>query len=209
MIAPLGGRSVPPKALISTSVLPLSTNPMFGLPNYPPTHGTGPSGHALVSYEPPYIRGLGPNHGPWYYDYSGPYSDDASSDSEDQDRAPEKATPKQRACEACSQDPPMDHHKPSQKESRTHEAEIQRLKEDIAREQQRQNRPPPTTREIPVVDLERPSRRQRRAEIPRGETTRTEIPRGDPKDLMMLGDPDDPTPPFTEEVMRAHIFQEV
>ena len=30
-------------------------------------------------------------------------------------------------------------------------------------------------------------------------------PRADPNDLLPLGDPDNPTPPFTEEIMRAHI----
>ncbi|KAL8126173.1 hypothetical protein AgCh_013456 [Apium graveolens] len=31
------------------------------------------------------------------------------------------------------------------------------------------------------------------------------VPRDDPSDLLPLGDPDDPTPPFTEEIMNAHI----
>lgn len=34
---------------------------------------------------------------------------------------------------------------------------------------------------------------------------RVETPRSNPKDLMPLGDPDDPTPPFTGEVMNARI----
>lgn len=35
VIAPLGGRPLSHGAQISTTALPLNTNPMFGLPNYP------------------------------------------------------------------------------------------------------------------------------------------------------------------------------
>ncbi|XP_074351472.1 uncharacterized protein LOC141690583 [Apium graveolens] len=31
------------------------------------------------------------------------------------------------------------------------------------------------------------------------------IPRADPNELIPLGDPDDPNPPFTEEIMNAHV----
>ncbi|KAL8125144.1 hypothetical protein AgCh_012717 [Apium graveolens] len=34
---------------------------------------------------------------------------------------------------------------------------------------------------------------------------RAVVPRADPRNLLPLGDPDDPTPPFTEEIMNAHI----
>ncbi|KAL8104626.1 hypothetical protein AgCh_028738 [Apium graveolens] len=45
----------------------------------------------------------------------------------------------------------------------------------------------------PVIDLDGPVRR------------RAVVPRTDPSNLLPLGDPDDPTPPFTEEIMNAHI----
>ena len=45
-----------------------------------------------------------------------------------------------------------------------------------------------------IIDLENtPGRRMMNA------------PRADPNDQLPLGDPDNPTPPFTEEIMRAHI----
>ena len=34
---------------------------------------------------------------------------------------------------------------------------------------------------------------------------RAVVPRADPINLLPLGDPDDPTPPFTEEIMNTHI----
>lgn len=37
--------------------------------------------------------------------------------------------------------------------------------------------------------------------------TSTVVPRDDPNDLMPLGEPDDLTPPFTEEIMRASILR--
>ena len=45
----------------------------------------------------------------------------------------------------------------------------------------------------PIIDLDGPVRR------------RAVAPRTDPSNLLPLGDPDDPTPPFTEEIMNAHI----
>ncbi|KAK1393811.1 hypothetical protein POM88_012867 [Heracleum sosnowskyi] len=85
---------------------------------------------------------------------------------------------------------------------RAHEAEIQKLKNDMEIEQQRRQTQPLNqgAGDVPVIDLERPLRRQGRARAPR-----TEIPRSDPRALMQLGDPDDPIPPFTEEVMADHV----
>ncbi|KAL8103834.1 hypothetical protein AgCh_028144 [Apium graveolens] len=51
----------------------------------------------------------------------------------------------------------------------------------------------PRRRNPPVIDLDGP--------IPR----RVVVTRADPSDLLPLEDPDDPTPPFTEEIMNAHI----
>ncbi|KAL8135334.1 hypothetical protein AgCh_010119 [Apium graveolens] len=45
----------------------------------------------------------------------------------------------------------------------------------------------------PIIDLDGPLQR------------RTVVSRADPSNLLPLGDPDDPTPPFIEEIMNAHI----
>ncbi|KAL8155345.1 hypothetical protein AgCh_000649 [Apium graveolens] len=77
---------------------------------------------------------------------------------------------------------------------RAHEAEIQRLKRDL--EVNLTPRPPLACRRRappPIIGLDGP--------IPR----RVVAPRVDPSDLMPLGDPDDPTPPFTEEIINSHI----
>ncbi|KAL8136230.1 hypothetical protein AgCh_010723 [Apium graveolens] len=59
-------------------------------------------------------------------------------------------------------------------------------------------RPPPeaTRRDFPpIIDLDGPRPR------------RVVVPRTDPSDFMPLGDPDDPNPQFTEEIMNAHILR--
>ncbi|KAL8146597.1 hypothetical protein AgCh_004356 [Apium graveolens] len=53
--------------------------------------------------------------------------------------------------------------------------------------------PPRGRNPPPIIDLDGPLQR------------RTVVPRADPSNLLPLGDPDDPTPPFTEEIMSAHI----
>ncbi|KAL8088417.1 hypothetical protein AgCh_038265 [Apium graveolens] len=45
----------------------------------------------------------------------------------------------------------------------------------------------------PIIDLDGPVQR------------RAVVPRADPSNLLPLGDPDDPTPTFTEDIMNAHI----
>ena len=155
VIAPLGGRPLPHGAQISTTMLPLSTNPMFGLPNYVPVQGTGPSGHALQihePYHPQYIIGLGPDQGRDYYDYPDLYTDDSFSELEDRDEAPrrrraskEPGTHTQRIHDG----PPMT----AAERIKVYEAEIQRLKEDMEREQQRQNRPLQGQERFPLLTL--------------------------------------------------------
>ncbi|KAK1353835.1 hypothetical protein POM88_052200 [Heracleum sosnowskyi] len=48
---------------------------------------------------------------------------------------------------------------------------------------------------VPVINLDLTPRR----------TKRDEAPKGDPTVLLPLGDPDDPTPPFTQDIMKANI----
>lgn len=196
VVTPLSTRPINTDAHISTTMIHASANPTYGLANYPLIHGQGPSGHAIVIRDPPYV-------GEGYYDYSGPYTDDSSSD-EDRDEAPRRRRPGKEPevhSRRTRDGPPQT----AAEKIKAHEAEILRLKEDMAREQQMQNRPLTVSTEIPFVDLERPPRRHMRVDTPRGGGTRAEILRADPKDLMTLGDPDDPTPPFTEEVMNVRI----
>ncbi|KAL8117725.1 hypothetical protein AgCh_015558 [Apium graveolens] len=47
--------------------------------------------------------------------------------------------------------------------------------------------------------------RRRRADLDGPIPRRAAVPRADPSDLLPLGDPDDLTPPFTEEIIYAHI----
>ncbi|KAK1360126.1 hypothetical protein POM88_044600 [Heracleum sosnowskyi] len=48
---------------------------------------------------------------------------------------------------------------------------------------------------VPIINLDPTPRRTKRAEAPRD----------DPSVLLPLGDPDDPTPPFTQDIMKASI----
>lgn len=106
-----------------------STNPAYGLPIYPPNvRGVGEIGHAHrvhKPYKPPYITGLGLVYEGRYQDYSGPYIEDSSS-KDDRDRALRR-----RRAEKGT-------HCWAQERFKVHEAEIQRLKQDLEKEQQRQ-----------------------------------------------------------------------
>ncbi|KAL8092507.1 hypothetical protein AgCh_034686 [Apium graveolens] len=53
--------------------------------------------------------------------------------------------------------------------------------------------PPRRRNPPPIIDLDGPLQR------------RTVVPRADPSDLLPSRDPDDPTPPFTEEIMNSYI----
>ncbi|KAL8104965.1 hypothetical protein AgCh_028939 [Apium graveolens] len=78
--------------------------------------------------------------------------------------------------------------------SRDKSAEIQGLKRDLEAHLTPRPPLPPRRRNLPpIIDLD--GRQQRR----------TVVPRVDPSDLLPLRDPDDPTPPFAEEIMNAHI----
>ncbi|KAL8148167.1 hypothetical protein AgCh_005499 [Apium graveolens] len=81
-----------------------------------------------------------------------------------------------------------------QERIKAHEAEIQRLKRDLEAHQTTRPPLPPRGKNLPpIIDLDGPIQR------------RAVVPRVDQSNLLPLGDPDDPTPPFTEEIMNAHI----
>ena len=76
---------------------------------------------------------------------------------------------------------------------REHEEKIEKLKRDMEAAGQNSQAIPRrgdrTRDRPPVIDLE---------------ATQT---RADPDSLLPLGDPDNPTPPFTQNIMRAHILR--
>ncbi|KAL8103407.1 hypothetical protein AgCh_027832 [Apium graveolens] len=81
-----------------------------------------------------------------------------------------------------------------QERIKAHEAEIQRLKRDLESHQNTRPPLPPRGRNPPpIIDLDGLIQ------------IRVVVPRADPSNLLPLGDPDDPNPPFTEEIMNAHI----
>ncbi|KAL8154881.1 hypothetical protein AgCh_000290 [Apium graveolens] len=81
-----------------------------------------------------------------------------------------------------------------QERIRAHEAEIQRLRRDLEAHQTTRPQAPPRGRNPPpIIDLDGPVQR------------RVVVPRADLSNLLPLGDPDDPTPPFTEGIMNTHI----
>ena len=138
-------------------------------------------------YEPPYEQGLLPQQTPYQggrvRDYSGPYTTDEESSEEDVN--PRRRRPGKE---------PIGSTRPSsrlniQERIQAHESRIQKLKKDLER---RQASPPPRRELPPIIELEHTPKRR-------------EPPRVDPSRLMALGGPDDPTPPFTEEIMNAPI----
>lgn len=86
VLAPLG-TAPPTGAYISTITLPASTNPRYGLPNYP-SRDAGGSGHANPMHEP-YQPNYVPNPRTRYEDFEGPYSDSST----DEERAPRRQRP--------------------------------------------------------------------------------------------------------------------
>ena len=195
--APLGTAN-PQGLQISTTVLPPGPNPPLGMLT---EYGMGGSRYVPQLHEryvPSYVQGL-ETHVARRQDFSGPYTeDDESSTDQDEDIAPRRRhLGKEVAVEGT-----RSRRRPQSVEERirAHEAEILRLKKDLElgkggpRPQQNQ-RTADRLPVIPIVNLDETPRR------------RTEVPRADPIDLLPLkeGDPDDPTPPFTEEIMNARI----
>ncbi|KAL8109295.1 hypothetical protein AgCh_025408 [Apium graveolens] len=170
------------------------------------TQGTNPQLQQLhthvnsqpIGYEYSIVVTTNPPYGmPLYLEeFSGPYTERDSESSNDE------VTPRRRR--AGKEPMPDGNQRPRstrgtnpqevQERIRAHEAEIQRLKRDLeAHQAPRPLLPPRGRNPPPVIDLDGPSQR------------RVVVPRTDPSTLLPLGDPDDPTPPFTEEIMNAHI----
>ena len=169
--------TAPPHAQVSTVVIPASTivQPRIG---------------RSQAYPPPYIRGLEP---PQNYarrggirDFSGPYTtDDESSESTDVNprrRRPGKEPVGSRRSQS---------RRTLEDKIASYEAELKELKKSLGRQETR-----PTSRReaLDVIELDGTPRERRK-----------ETPRADPTELLPLGDPDDPTPPFTDTIMNAHI----
>ncbi|KAL8098989.1 hypothetical protein AgCh_031627 [Apium graveolens] len=143
---------------------------------------------------PPNIQGLAPI--PEDREFSGPYTE-RDSESSDDEVAPRRRRPGKEPMADGRQRPQSirgANPQEVQERIRAHEAEIQRLRCDLEAHQATRPQIPPRGRNPPpVIDLDGPVRR------------RAVVPRTDPSNLLPLGDPDDPTPPFTEEIMNAHI----
>ncbi|KAK1401275.1 hypothetical protein POM88_000880 [Heracleum sosnowskyi] len=72
--------------------------------------------------------------------------------------------------------------------------EAARLKKVLAEEEAVRAKVKSTER-VPVINLDPTPRTPRRAEAPKGDLT----------ELLPVGDPDDPTPPFTQDIMKIHM----
>ncbi|KAK1403967.1 hypothetical protein POM88_003572 [Heracleum sosnowskyi] len=181
---------------LHTTDLPQYATQTLGMPNYgmpprPPVGSSGLNPTYHEAYVPTYIQGLGPQNQqtrtrqtPLIQDYSGPYTEDENdSTGEEKDLAPRRRRSSQTNREQTTKE-----------KIAAHEAEIARLKKLLAEEEaaKAQNQ---TTGRVPIINLDPTPRR----------TKRDEAPRGDPSVLLPLGDPDDPTPPFTQDIMKANI----
>ncbi|KAK1391928.1 hypothetical protein POM88_010984 [Heracleum sosnowskyi] len=185
--------SAPRSLQLHTTDLPQYANQTLGMPSYgmPPRPMAGGSGTNPIYHEaylPPYIQGLGPQNQqtrqtPLIQDYSGPYTEDEGY------TTGEDVAPRRRRSSQTNREQPQT----TREKLAAHEAETARLKKLLAEEEVVQSRGR-TTEGIPIINLDPPRR-----------TKRAEAPKGDPTDLLPLGDPDDPTPPFTQDIMKANI----
>ncbi|KAK1383309.1 hypothetical protein POM88_021044 [Heracleum sosnowskyi] len=187
---------------LHTTDLPQYATQTLGMPNYgmPPQPTVGSSGLNPTyheAYVPPYIQGLGPQNQqtqtrqtPLIQDYSGPYTED-ENDSTGEER--DLALRRIRSSQTNREQPQT-----TKEKIAAHEAEAARLKKLLAEEEAVRAQCQATER-VPVINLDPASRRTKRAEAPRG----------DPNVLLPLGDPDDPTPPFTQDIMKANISRKL
>ncbi|KAL8134594.1 hypothetical protein AgCh_009570 [Apium graveolens] len=158
----------------------------------------GGSGHAARSEArgktPPYIQGLA--HIPEDQEFSGPYTERDSESSNDEVAPRRRCVGKKLMADGNHRTRSTRGVNPQlvQERIKTHEAAIQRLKRDLEAQQvPRPPLPPRGRNPPPIIDLDGPLQR------------RVVVPRADLNNLLSLGDPDEPTPPFTEEIMNAHI----
>ncbi|KAK1374856.1 hypothetical protein POM88_031049 [Heracleum sosnowskyi] len=181
--------SAPRSLQLHTTDLPQYANQTLGMPSYgmPPRPMEGGSGTNPIyheAYVPPYIQGLGPQtrQTPFVQDYSGPYTEDEGY------TTGEDVAPRRRRSSQTNREQPQT----TREKLAAHEAGTARLKKLLAEEEAAQSRVR-TTEGIPIINLDPPARRTKRAEAPRG----------DPSILLPLGDPDDPTPPFTQDIIKT------
>ncbi|KAL8154806.1 hypothetical protein AgCh_000241 [Apium graveolens] len=173
----------------------VTTNPPYGMPLYPEVGGSGHAGrNEARGGSPPYIRGLAPI--PEDQEFSGPYTERDSESSDDEVAPRRRRVGKEPMADGSQRPQSTQGTNPQEVQEmiRAHEAEIQRLRRDLEAHQTTRPPVPPRGRNPPpIIDLDGPVQR------------RVVVPRADPSNLLPLGDPDDPTPPFTEEIMNAHI----
>ncbi|KAK1378105.1 hypothetical protein POM88_024849 [Heracleum sosnowskyi] len=167
--------------------------PSYGMPPRPMAGGSGLNPTYHEAYVPPYIQGLGPQNQqnqtrrtPLIQDYSGPYTEDENyTSAEEMDVAPRR----RRSSQTNREQPQT-----TKEKIAAHDAEAARLKKLLA-EQEAAKAQNQATGRVPIINLDPTPRRTKRAEALRG----------DPSVLLPLGDPDDPTPPFTQDIMKATI----
>ncbi|KAK1393105.1 hypothetical protein POM88_012161 [Heracleum sosnowskyi] len=184
-----------PRSLqLHTTDLPQYANQTLGMPGYgmPPRPTAGGSGTNPIyheAYVPPYVPGLEPQNREtqtrqmFRDDFSGPYTEDEGYTTGDD------VAPRRKRSSQTNRDQPQT----TKDKLAAHEAEVARLKKVLA--EQEAARAKNQAEGIPIINLDPPPRRTRRAEAPRG----------DPSILLPLGDPDDPTPPFTQDIMKTAI----
>ena len=143
---------------------------------------------------PPY--GQGPEVG--FRDYSGPYTTDMGESTDEDDHPRRDRRPLERTALE-SQRPPrppisdLQRQQVIEDEILAHRAQIKELTKNLALTKARSR--PERPKRNQVMDLDGTPR----------EGVGHLSPRDDPIVLLPLGDPDDPTPPFTEGIMRANI----
>ncbi|KAK1370584.1 hypothetical protein POM88_036676 [Heracleum sosnowskyi] len=160
-----------------TTDLPQYATQTLGMPTYgmPPRPTVGSSG-----INPNYYEAYVPPY------IQGPYIEDENdSTGEERDLAPRRRRSSQKNREQSQT---------TKERIATHEAEAARLKKLLV-EKKAGRAQSQTIGRVPVINLDPAPRRTKRAEGPRG----------DPNVLLPLGDPDDHTPPFTQDIMKANI----
>ncbi|KAL8104641.1 hypothetical protein AgCh_028751 [Apium graveolens] len=173
----------------------VTTNPPYGMPLYPEVGGSGHAGRSEArGRSPPYIRGLAPI--PEDQEFSGPYTKRDSESSNDEVAPRRRRADKEPMADDRQRPQSTQGTNPQEVQEiiRAHEAVIQRLRHDLEVHQTTRPPIPPRGRNPPpIIDLDGPVQR------------RAVVPKADPSNLLPLGDPEDPTPPFTEDIMNAHI----
>ena len=144
--------------------------PLYGMPR---NFGARASGHGQQP-PPQYINSLGPRPGD--LDYSGPYTDESDSSGDTHHRRRRRDNEPAGQTRSRNDDAEA---RSMMKQIRAYEERINKLKRDMEARQNRQTIPTYDNRardRQPVIDLDAPPAR------------------ADPRNLLPLGDPDNPTP---------------